>query len=243
MVYQAERSGRHPCPVCHSRRGWPWHFHNCHGPVEDREPAQSYFAGFSLVVCRSSDGRFLMVNEVADNCMGGVPAYWLPAGRVDQGEGFLEAARRETMEEGGVEVEVNGVLRFTLSNLGTNQPCPRLILLAEPIGSQAEAGRAPQPKTVPDWESVGAMWVYPEQLAPLRGLDYRSTDPARYFPAVASGRLAPWPVQTDSFRRLEAVMAQLTRKPGVPRQEQARLFMGAWQGLKAEYPPDMFKEH
>ena len=244
-----------PCPACGEDDEWVVHYHNCHGPPEDREPPQSHFAAFSLVVCRAADGRFLMVNEPAALCDNEWPAYWLPAGRLDRGEGFLDAARRETMEEGGVKVRVTGVLRFTLSQ--HRVPTPRLVLLAEPLmdepqqshnpeepaGTTTAAVAIPSPKTVPDWESVGAMWVASEQLGSLSRKDYRASDPAKYFPAVASGRMVPHPVDTASFKQLEEVIAQLTGDRSLIREQRAREMLRVWEALKADYPHSMFVEH
>jgi len=52
-----------------------------------------------------------MVNEPA-GISGGKPRYWLPAGRVDVGEGIIEAGKREAFEEAGIDVEITGALNF-----------------------------------------------------------------------------------------------------------------------------------
>lgn len=39
-----------------------------------------------------------------------ISRFWLPGGRVDPGEGLMEAALRETREEAGVDVDLTGVL-------------------------------------------------------------------------------------------------------------------------------------
>ena len=274
MYHGAEWNHHVRCPVCDEAQGWPVHFHNHHGPPQSREPPPAFFSAFSLVVCRGADGRFLMPNERADKCpKREVPGYWLPAGRLDRGEGFLDAARRETMEEGGVEVEVTGVLRFTLDRFEV--PCPRLVLLAEPVavahqkpqrliqddeasmnnydndgiivnGTTDDAAamtmNVPSPKTVPDWESVGAIWVAPDQLESLSREDYRARDPAKYFPAVAGGRLVPHSVETESFRQLEEVMARLTGDKNLTREHRAGMMLRAWEALTAEYPFALFRE-
>ena len=88
------------------------HIHNNHGPVEHREPRRPKFPAFAWVVIQSkTTGKFLMVNEPAGLARG-APRYWLPAGRVDKGEGIIEAGKREALEEAGIDVEITGVLRF-----------------------------------------------------------------------------------------------------------------------------------
>ena len=146
------------CPICGKthgesgyRRNFAVHLHNHHGPVEDREPHFPSLAAFTWIVCRRpDDGRFLMVHEPAP-IAGGAPNYWLPAGRVDAGETFVKAGVRETLEEAGVEAVVTGVLRFQLDDL-----TPRIILYAEPVSGDQGGSVA---KSVPDFESVGALWV------------------------------------------------------------------------------------
>jgi len=34
--------------------------------------------------------------------------FWLPGGAVDGGEGLMAAAKRETLEEAGIEVDIKG---------------------------------------------------------------------------------------------------------------------------------------
>eukprot|EP00239_Pterosperma_sp_CCMP1384_P005134 CAMPEP_0197850314 /NCGR_PEP_ID=MMETSP1438-20131217/15004_1 /TAXON_ID=1461541 /ORGANISM="Pterosperma sp., Strain CCMP1384" /LENGTH=319 /DNA_ID=CAMNT_0043463423 /DNA_START=266 /DNA_END=1222 /DNA_ORIENTATION=- len=99
------------CPVCLGVEGehfhsFAVHVHNEHGPIDEREAKVPAFGAFSWVVCRRpSDAKYLLVNEPAA-IAGGKPKYWLPAGRVDAGEGFVQAAVRETLEEAGVSSKV-----------------------------------------------------------------------------------------------------------------------------------------
>ncbi|HAN75222.1 MAG TPA: hypothetical protein DCQ51_16115 [Planktothrix sp. UBA8407] len=53
---------------------------------------------FVVVVVRSGN-RFLLIQEV----MGNRPWYF-PGGRVEQGETFVAAAKRETLEEAGIPI-------------------------------------------------------------------------------------------------------------------------------------------
>jgi len=195
------------CPICHktakAERGGPdVHIHNHHGPPEEREPPKPAFAAFSwVVVRRPSDGRFLLVNEPA-GIAGGRPNYWLPAGRVDAGESFVEAAERECIEEAGLEVEVKGLLKLMWHG------CPRALLYAEPTGGGSL-------KSIPDFESCGACWVNLEELSWLdQGKDYRGlAEPAKYFPKVASGEIIAESLDSSKFEALEAALKLATADP------------------------------
>lgn len=120
-----------------------------------REPIPTWC--FALVVVRRED-RFLLVHERKHGQL-----WYLPAGRVEPGESFFQAALRETLEESGVPVELQGVLKVE------HTPNPhgarlRVIFLARPTGDTP-------PKSVPDEESLEARWVTLEEMAalPLRG--------------------------------------------------------------------------
>jgi phosphatase NudJ len=104
--------------------------------------------------------RFLLVHERHHD-----QRWYLPAGRVELGETFAEAARREALEETGVPVELEGILRIEHS------PTPlqsrlRVIFLAR-------AADDTRPKSAPDEHSLEARWVTVEELAvlPLRAPD------------------------------------------------------------------------
>ncbi len=134
-----------------------------------RDPIPTWF--FSITVVRRDD-RFLLIHERKHG-----QRWYLPAGRVEPGETFVEAARRETLEESGVPVRAVGVIRVEHS------PKPlaarlRVVFLAEPIDETP-------PKTEPDEESLGAAWVTLGELDryPLRGEEVREL-----FAYVARGR-------------------------------------------------------
>lgn len=125
---------------------------------------------FALVVVRRGD-HFLIVQESKY----GQPWY-LPAGRVEQGESFADAAVRETLEEAGIPVRVTGLIRVEHS------PSPagarmRVIYLAEPTDDTP-------PKTEPDDESLGAAWVTRDELAKYA---LRGTEVTELFDFVANG--------------------------------------------------------
>jgi len=276
MYHGAEANLRVTCPVCGAccdgihAEVLPVHLNHSHGAPQLREPPAPAWAAFSLVVCRSGPvcdtvtsgahprptRRYLLVNEPAGICKGGRPAFWLPAGRLDAGEGFIDAAKRECEEEAGLAVEVLGVLSFHLDKRGT----PRLVLLAQPLAAGQEYAALPQPKTVPDFESCGALWVDTGQLAALAPEDLRSPDPARLFPRVDSGELLAQPVDTPAFELLESVTRRLTSAHGVGEvrhsgsrrsadnrssrerasQEPVADFATAWAALKDAYPSNLF---
>jgi len=215
------------CPICRCRPGnLEVHVHNQHGPPEEREPEPACFAVFAWCVCRRSrDGKFLLVNEPA-GISRGRPGYWLPAGRVDKGETLVGACRREALEEAGVAVRVTGILRFMVDGRGTI----RIVFLSEPEDENAE------PKSVPDWESVGAVWADARDLERLTHADYRSPDPADLYPKVASGQLTPQSLDTVAFRNLEALMQKLTTGDRAALSE----LPAVWKQVEAAYPKAAF---
>jgi len=82
--------------------------------------------GYSFSVCviqHQLTKKFLLVSEFA--CEG----WWLPAGRLDRGESFKEAAVREAKEESGMDVELLGVLAVEFNPDGCKH---RTFFLAQP---------------------------------------------------------------------------------------------------------------
>ena len=117
---------------------------------------------FALTVVRRGD-RFLLVQERKYE-----QTWYLPAGRVDPGETFGEAARRETLEEAGIPVRLDGVLRVEHSPLPDGIRL-RVFFLAHPEDDRP-------PKRNADYESLGAAWVALDELDrfPLRGAEVRA---------------------------------------------------------------------
>ncbi len=133
-----------------------------------RPPIPTWF--FVLVVVRRED-KFLVVQERKHGQL-----WYFPAGRVEAGEDLVGAAERETLEESGARVAVEGVLKVQ------HTPRPdgarvRVIFAARPLDD------AP-PKRDADAESLRAAWVTLEELdrLPLRGDEVRQV-----FRAVAAG--------------------------------------------------------
>lgn len=117
---------------------------------------------FVLVAVRQGD-RFLLVHERKHGQL-----WYLPAGRVEAGETFLQAAERETLEESGVPIEVTGFLRIEHTPHPEGSVRCRVFLVGKPKGSL-------KTKSQPDEESLGAEWVSLEELEryPLRSKEVR----------------------------------------------------------------------
>ena len=117
-----------------------------------REPIPTWF--FVLVVVRLGH-RFLLVHERKHG-----QGWYLPAGRVEPGEGLIGAARRETFEESGVPVAIEGIIRVEHSPSYDGSSRVRLIFVARPMDDTS-------PKSQPDEESLGAAWVTLEEMKSL----------------------------------------------------------------------------
>jgi phosphatase NudJ len=125
-----------------------------------RQPIPTWY--FALVVVRLGH-RFLLVQE----CKHG-QLWYLPAGRVEPGEDLVAAARRETLEETGVPVVVEGIVRVEHTPRSDGTARLRVVFLARPADDTP-------PKSQPDEESLRAAWVGLDELAgyPLRGEEVR----------------------------------------------------------------------
>jgi phosphatase NudJ len=125
---------------------------------------------FALVVVRDGD-RFLVVREAKHG-----QRWYLPAGRAEAGETLAQAARRETVEETGVPIVLEGVLK--VQHTPTPQSARvRALFLARPADGTP-------PKITPDEHSLEARWV---TLAELRALPLRGVEVLRIFEWVAGG--------------------------------------------------------
>ena len=115
---------------------------------------------FVLVIVRDGD-RFLVVQERKFG-----QTWYLPAGRVEAGEDFVEAAKRETLEEAGIHIEVDGIVRIEHTPNLNGERRLRIMFVASPVGSL-------KPKHVADEHSLGAAWVTLDELKklPLRGVE------------------------------------------------------------------------
>jgi phosphatase NudJ len=136
-----------------------------------RTPIPTYF--FVLVAARLGH-RFLLVHERKHGQL-----WYLPGGAVEPGESLAQAARRETLEESGVPVVLEGVLRIEHTPMPDGSVRCRVFFVARPEDDTP-------PKSAPDSESLGAAWV---SLHELERFPLRSAEVREVFRAVASGAL------------------------------------------------------
>ncbi len=85
-----------------------------------------FFAGIGALVWRPSDGKYLLLRRSTDKDFAS-GAWECVTGRVDQGEGFPEATRREVREELGVEAQIDFIVGTTHFYRGEAQPENELI--------------------------------------------------------------------------------------------------------------------
>jgi 8-oxo-dGTP pyrophosphatase MutT (NUDIX family) len=122
----------------------------------ERTPIPTWY--FVLVVVRL-ENRFLLIQERKHNQL-----WYLPAGRVEPGETFIKAAQREALEESGIPVTIDGIVRIEhLPNLH-GMTRMRVIFTAKPQDNTP-------PKKHPDEHSLKAAWVTLTEMEslPLRG--------------------------------------------------------------------------
>ncbi len=117
-----------------------------------REPIPTWY--FALVVVHLGD-RFLLVHERKHE-----QQWYLPAGRVEPGESLLEAAQRNTIQEAGIPVILEGILRIEHTVMPKGKVRVRVIFVARPQDSTP-------PKSKPDDYTLGAGWYSVKDLEEL----------------------------------------------------------------------------
>lgn len=131
-----------------------------------REPIPTHT--FVVVVVRLGR-RFLVIRERKHG-----QTWYLPAGRLEPGDTVVAAALRETREEAGIEVAVEGVLRLEFTPYGAYNR-QRFWLLASPV-TDAEPG--------PTSDSLDARWLALDEMAKL---DLRGPEVLEACRSVLSG--------------------------------------------------------
>jgi phosphatase NudJ len=125
---------------------------------------------FAVCVVRRAD-RYLLVQEVKDE-----QSWYFPAGRVQPGESLQEGARREALEESGLPIHLDGLLRLEYSPRDEAARL-RAIFLASPADQRP-------PRTSPNHHSLGAGWF---SLTEVEKLPLRSSMVLELLRAVAAG--------------------------------------------------------
>ncbi len=128
---------------------------------------------FSIVIVRLGH-RFLLVHERKHG-----QTWYLPAGRLEPGESFEQAAIREVEEESGLKVTLDGIIQVQLSPpLQGKDYRQRVIFMASPIDDSL-------PRNYPNADTLGACWVTIEEAKrlPLRGKEV-----IEYFEYVRAGK-------------------------------------------------------
>jgi 8-oxo-dGTP pyrophosphatase MutT (NUDIX family) len=174
------------CPICNKQVNRPLqvHIHEHHHPTQ--EPIPKYcnnLYNFALVICRHPDThRYLLCQEFASQ------GFWCPGGAVDPGERFMEAAKRETIEEAGIDIELKGILGIEYNPCGMDRRQTsyfvrmRVIYYAEP----SEKGLRQLPKSRPDFESAGACWASFEEIQSNR-VKLRGAEPRKWAKYLEDG--------------------------------------------------------
>lgn len=136
-----------------------------------RAPQPTWY--FALVVVRRGH-RFLLTQERKYG------ATWsIPGGRVEVGESLTEAAIREVLEETGVPIRLDGILRVEHTpGGGALGARVRVLFSGTPLDDTP-------PKTTADDESLGAAYLTLEEL---RALPLRGPDLGALLESVAGGR-------------------------------------------------------
>jgi len=137
--------------------------------IVSRRPIPTWF--FAMVVVRRGE-EFLLVHE-----RGHGQTWYLPGGRVEPGERIVDAAVRETLEEAGVRVGIEGILRVEHSPHPSGTARCRVFFVAKPVGDST-------PKSEADEHSLEARWV---KLDELKTMPLRGEEAAEILAAVVAG--------------------------------------------------------
>jgi phosphatase NudJ len=125
---------------------------------------------FVLVAVRRRD-QLLVVHEAKHK-----QRWWIPAGAVEQGETLEDAALRETREEAGLHIHLDGIIRFERS-LVQGGARLRVIFAASALDDVP-------PKSVPDEHTLEARWC---GLSELEKLPLRGSEPIELWHYFARG--------------------------------------------------------
>lgn len=128
-------------------------------------PIGRFYAGVSALLWCPDTRKYLLLRRCDEKDFG-AGAWECVTGRVDQGEGFAEAARREVQEELGIEAQVDfllGVMHFFRGEATADK---------ELVGVNfACSVRGPDPIRL-SWEHAEARWVTADEAYGLLPADH-----------------------------------------------------------------------
>jgi ADP-ribose pyrophosphatase YjhB (NUDIX family) len=125
-----------------------------------RAPIPTWY--FALVVVRRGH-RFLLTQEQKYGS-----TWSIPGGRVEPGESIVDAAVREVIEETGIPVRIDGILRIEHAPNDSTARV-RVLFVGTPLDDT-------EPKSIADQESLGAAWLTLDEIRSrkLRGAELRA---------------------------------------------------------------------
>ena len=124
-----------------------------------------FYAMVGALIWRSSDGAYLVLKRSEDKDFAG-GAWECITGRVDQGEGFTEAVRREVCEELGVDVQIDFIAGTTHFYRGEVAPENEI------LGVQFCCSIEESDEIQRSWEHSEHRWITAEEADVLFPKDY-----------------------------------------------------------------------
>lgn len=124
-----------------------------------------FYAGVSALLWCPDTCKYLLLRRSAEKDYGG-GAWECVTGRVDQGEGFAEAARREVREELGIEAQIDFVLG--VMHFYRGEPTPENELIGVSFACSVR-----EPASIRlSWEHAEARWVTADEAVALLPADH-----------------------------------------------------------------------
>ena len=124
-----------------------------------------FYAMVGALLRRPSDGKYLVLKRSKDKDFGS-GSWECVTGRVDQGEGFSEAVRREIGEELGVKVQIDFIVGTAHFYRGEEKPENEI------IGVQYCCTILDQESIRVSWEHAEHRWVTLEEAQDLLPVDH-----------------------------------------------------------------------
>ena len=146
----------------------------------------SWYPHVTVATIVEDNGRFLLVEEQSSD---GKLVFNQPAGHLERSETLVEAALRETLEETGWTVEIQGVVGIGLYHAPVNDTTYyRTTFFARPVHHDAQRPL--------DTGIMRAVWLSPEEITAL-GDRLRSPMVAGVIEQYRNGHRYPLSMITD----------------------------------------------